>query len=73
MFNYRLCTMNDVDVWIAMNREFMVEEIQDDSLWNNTGDTDDEKFYHTFVEFTNNIPFFTKNFPLIILQLNITI
>jgi len=27
-----------------MNREFMAEEIQDDGLWNNTGQTGDEQF-----------------------------
>ena len=37
MFDYRLCDIDDKDCWIAMNREFMAEEIQDDSLWNSTG------------------------------------
>jgi len=50
MFTYRLCSKNDIDCWIAMNREFMAEEIQDDSLWNNTGQTGDEQFTHTFCE-----------------------
>ncbi|MDO5415088.1 MAG: GNAT family N-acetyltransferase [Bacillota bacterium] len=50
MFAYRLCDINDKDCWIAMNREFMAEEIQDDSLWNSTGQTDDEQFSHTFEE-----------------------
>ena len=30
MFTYRLCTKDDQKCWIAMNREFMAEEIQDD-------------------------------------------
>ncbi|MBQ3611291.1 MAG: GNAT family N-acetyltransferase, partial [Firmicutes bacterium] len=50
MFAYRLCDINDKDCWIAMNREFMAEEIQDDSLWNSTGQADDEQFLHTFEE-----------------------
>ena len=50
MFSYRLCDINDKDCWIAMNREFMAEEIQDDSLWNSTGQADDEQFLHTFEE-----------------------
>lgn len=41
MFCYRLCDINDKVCWIDMNREFMAEEIQDDSLWNSTGQTDD--------------------------------
>ena len=50
MFSYRLCDINDKDCWIAMNREFMAEEIQDDGLWNSTGQADDEKFSNTFIE-----------------------
>lgn len=50
MFDYRLCDIDDKDCWIAMNREFMAEEIQDDSLWNSTGQADDEQFLHTFEE-----------------------
>lgn len=50
MVAYRLCDKNDKDCWIAMNREFMAEEIQDDSLWNSTGQADDEQFLHTFEE-----------------------
>ena len=50
MFCYRLCDINDKVCWIDMNREFMVEEIQDDSLWNSTGQADDEQFLHTFEE-----------------------
>lgn len=50
MFTYRLCDMNDEKCWIAMNREFMAEEIQDDDLWNGTGKADDERFSHTFAE-----------------------
>ena len=50
MFTYRLCNENDKDCWIAMNREFMAEEIQDDGLWNNTGQTGDEQFAATFTE-----------------------
>ena len=50
MFAYRLCDIDDKDCWIAMNREFMAEEIQDDSLWNSTGQADDEQFLHTFEE-----------------------
>ncbi len=50
MFTYCLCDMNDKDCWIAMNREFMAEEIQDDGLWNSTGQADDEQFSHTFEE-----------------------
>ena len=48
MFCYRLCNINDKECWIAMNREFMAEEIQDDSLWNNTGQTSDIQFANTF-------------------------
>ena len=33
-----------------MNRAFMAEEIQDDGLWNNTGQTSDEQFAKTFEE-----------------------
>lgn len=50
MFTYRLCDINDKKYWIAMNREFMAEEIQDDDLWNGTGQADDEQFSHTFSE-----------------------
>lgn len=50
MFTYRLCNENDKDCWIAMNREFMAEEIQDDDLWNGTGKVDDAQFSHTFEE-----------------------
>lgn len=50
MFCYRLCNINDKECWIAMNREFMAEEIQDDSLWNNTGQTSDIQFANTFAE-----------------------
>ena len=50
MVAYRLCNINDKDCWIAMNREFMVEEIQDDGLWNGTRQADDEQFSHTFEE-----------------------
>jgi len=50
MFTYRLCNKNDKDCWITMNREFMAEEIQDDGLWNSTGQTGDEQFTHTFYE-----------------------
>ncbi|MBQ6900820.1 MAG: GNAT family N-acetyltransferase [Firmicutes bacterium] len=50
MFTYRLCNENDKGCWIAMNREFMAEEIQDDGLWNNTGQTGDEQFANTFTE-----------------------
>ena len=50
MFCYRLCDINDKVCWIDMNREFMAEEIQDDGLWNSTGQTDDEQFSHTFEE-----------------------
>lgn len=54
MFTYRLCDMNDSAIWIAMNREFMAEEIQDDDLWNGTGQADDEQFSHTFTEGLNS-------------------
>ena len=50
MFTYRLCDKSDKECWIAMNREFMAEEIQDDDLWNNTNATSDEQFSHTFME-----------------------
>ena len=50
MFDYRLCDIDDKDYWIVMNREFMAEEIQDDCLWNGTGQADDEQFLHTFEE-----------------------
>lgn len=50
MFTYRLCNESDKEYWIAMNREFMAEEIQDDDLWNNTNETSDEQFSHTFME-----------------------
>ena len=39
MFTYRLCNKNDLECWTAMNRAFMAEEIQDDGLWNTTGQT----------------------------------
>ena len=50
MFIYRLCDIQDKDCWIAMNRAFMAEEIQDDGLWNNTDQVNDEQFAHTFME-----------------------
>ena len=50
MFTYRLCDKADKECWIAMNREFMAEEIQDDDLWNNTNETSDEQFSNTFME-----------------------
>lgn len=48
MFSYRLCNKYDEECWISMNRDFMAEEIQDDSLWNNTGQANDEKFHNTY-------------------------
>lgn len=48
MFNYRLATESDREVWIKLNREFMAEEIQDAVLWNNTGETGDDQFKETF-------------------------
>ena len=50
MFTYRLCNIKDREIWIAMNREFMAEEIQDDNLWNGTGQADDGRFSNTFME-----------------------
>lgn len=50
MFTYRLCKQNDRERWVAFNKAFMAEEIQDDDLWNNTGQVSDERFYHTFQE-----------------------
>lgn len=50
MFTYRECDKTDKKIWVAMNREFMAEEIQDDDLWNGTGQADDEQFSHTFTE-----------------------
>ena len=50
MFTYRLCDINDKDCWIAMNREFMAEEIQDEGLWNSTGNAADDQFSNTFME-----------------------
>ena len=54
MFCCRLCNMNDKECWIAMNREFMEEEIKDDSLWNHTGQTGDAQFASTFAEGLNS-------------------
>jgi GNAT superfamily N-acetyltransferase len=48
--NIRLCRPEDEDVWIALNREFMSFEIQDDSPWNDTEKTPDNIFQHTFQE-----------------------
>lgn len=50
MFTYRLCSENDREIWIKMNREFMAEEIQNEGLWNNTDRAGDERFYQTFDE-----------------------
>lgn len=50
MFTYRLCNKQDLTCWTAMNRAFMAEEIQDDGLWNNTGQTTDDQFAMTFSE-----------------------
>ena len=50
MFTYRLCNKEDLSCWTDMNRAFMAEEIQDDGLWNNTGQTSDEQFAKTFEE-----------------------
>ena len=48
--NIRMCKPGDEEVWIALNREFMCFEIQDDSPWNNTERTPDIIFRHTFKE-----------------------
>lgn len=50
MFAYRLCNEMDKQCWVALNREFMDEEIQDAGLWNNTGQVSDDRFYKTFEE-----------------------
>ena len=45
----RLCTKDDCNTWIKLNRAFMNEEIQDDELWNDTSQADDECFTQTFI------------------------
>ena len=48
--NIRICRPEDESIWIALNREFMDFEIQDDSPWNNTEKTPDHIFRRTFFE-----------------------
>ena len=48
MFQYRFCTEEDFPVWLELNRAFMEEEIQDNSLWNCVDQDETEKFYRTF-------------------------
>lgn len=50
MLTYRLCKASDCTIWTKLNREFMEEEIQDESLWNNADRVEDAKFYNTFAE-----------------------
>ena len=44
----RLCRPGDEKDWIALNREFMDFEIQEDSPWNDTEKTSDDVFKNTF-------------------------
>ena len=46
--NIRLCRPGDERDWIALNREFMDFEIQEDSPWNDTEKTSDGVFKSTF-------------------------
>ena len=64
MFTYRLCNKSDLECWTAMNRAFMAEEIQDDGLWNNTGQTSDEQFAKTFAKAAILLLFISPIFPL---------
>ena len=48
MLTYRLCTPDDGNIWIKLNRSFMAEEIQDAELWNDTGSAGEEQFEETF-------------------------
>lgn len=48
MLTYRLCTPDDGNIWIKLNRSFMAEEIQDAELWNDTGSAGEEQFKETF-------------------------
>ena len=48
MLTYRRCSPKDEKLWIQLNREFMSYEIEDDELWNGTGNTEDERFSITF-------------------------
>ena len=50
IMNIRACRPEDEKVWIALNREFMSFEIQNDSPWNNTEKTPDSIFRRTFRE-----------------------
>ena len=46
--NIRRCKPGDEENWIALNREFMLFEIQEDSPWNGTEKTPDSVFKKTF-------------------------
>lgn len=54
MFTYRLCNNKDYEIWIKLNKAFMHEEIQDDTLWNNTNQESEDRFYNTFSEALNS-------------------
>ena len=48
--NIRLCNPSDEKKWIDINREFMLFEISDSSLWNDTEKVNDAIFQETFRE-----------------------
>lgn len=49
MFKYRECKIDDCDIWIELNREFMASEIQDNELWGGADTASDEQFRDTFM------------------------
>ena len=55
----RLCRSEDEKDWIALNREFMLFEIAEDSLWNGTEKTPDYVFQNTFREALKNAELIT--------------
>ena len=49
MFKYRECKIDDCDIWIELNREFMASEIQDNELWGGADTASVEQFRDTFM------------------------
>ena len=52
--NIRMCRIDDEDIWIILNREFMNFEIKEDSPWNSTEKTPNHIFKNTFQEALRN-------------------
>lgn len=52
--NIRLCTLNDKEKWIELNREFMRFEQIDEEFWNHSNSFTKENFSKTFHQALEN-------------------